>query len=274
MNRRHDRSRSSVGLALGLLLGLISGLSGAGAAPLPGKVEIGDLEQSRKWRLVVDGDDENGAKIFYSDYEVAWLVQSPKLGTLLISPRGRSVQRLEGRGMRALSAARAALDGGGDAETVATYAPSGQAMAFELDGRSVVLEPSPPLVGRQDRDALEQRHPIFAERGKRYGDRAGLKAPPPRPPENVTVRVYFGPESAICERIVPKIMAVEKAWKQVRFEYYGLPEILTDDEQARAHRVSGVPTILILQDGREIDRLTGRVLDDPAGALRGALAGL
>ena len=281
MNRRIDRAsiasslKITPGLLLGFLVLLTAVVSSATASPLPGRVDIEDLEQTRHWQIKIDGQIREDVDIFYSDYEVAWLVQSDELGPLLISPRGRSVQRIHRGAIQSKSSARSRVQGNPDRRAVATYEESRGTMSFELDGRRVVLEPAPPLIGRQDFESVEQRHPIFTERAVNYGQRAGLKSAPVQHRENsVKVRVYFGSWSPICERIVPKIIAVEKAWGQVDFEYYGLPERLTDDEQAKAERISGVPTVLILRDGQEVDRLTGRILDDPGPALEQVLGTL
>jgi thiol-disulfide isomerase/thioredoxin len=84
--------------------------------------------------------------------------------------------------------------------------------------------------------------------------------------DELIVRVYFGSWSPICERIVPKIMAVEEAWRFVRFEYYGLPKPLSDDELARSQGITGLQTVLVLRGGEEVARLTGRQLDSPEEA--------
>jgi thiol-disulfide isomerase/thioredoxin len=70
--------------------------------------------------------------------------------------------------------------------------------------------------------------------------------------DELIVRVYFGSWSPICERIVPKIMAVEEAWRFVRFEYYGLPKPLSDDELARSQGITGLQTVLVLRGGEEV----------------------
>ena len=66
-------------------------------------------------------------------------------------------------------------------------------------------------------------------------------------------------------------MAVEKELPGLRFEYYGVPKIITEDEAAKEAGITGVPTLILLKDGQEIDRFMGRQVDNPAELLNQAL---
>ena len=249
----------------------------ATSAPLPGSADIDDLKRTKDWILTVDDEEVSSAKIYYSVYEVAWLVQVPGLDSLLISPRGNSVQTVDAKSLGLKSANRANLKSGSTMEQVSTFEQSHGVMSFELGDRRLELRPAPPLLGRHSSGGLEQRHPEFEQKAALYsGDAdamAGLKAStrPTGNTEDLTVRVYFGSWSPICDRIVPKIIGVEKTWQNVKFEYYGLPKRITDDPEAEQVGISGVPTVLILRDGEEVDRLTGRQLDDPAPVISQAI---
>lgn len=260
------------------LLALATLTTPAIAQPLPGSVDIEDLERTKDWVLEVDGEEVPGAQIYYSDYEVAWLVTSPRLGSLMLSPRGNSVQRVDGKALRAKSKSSAGLDGGSTLEQVTTYSESQRIKTFELDGRVVTLKPAPPLLGYQSFAALEERHPDFEEKARSYSARAPALAAKAAPlaadRDDVVVRVYFGSWSPYCERVVPKIIGVEKAWQHVRFEYYGLPQEIPEDELAKEHRITGVPTVVVSRDGEEVERFMGRQLDEPAELLEGVLGAL
>ena len=256
----------------GFYLVLGGAVPAVAADALPGAVEISDLELTRDWVLAVDGVELETANVYYSEYEVAWLVTEPDLGTLLISPRGSSVQAVTTKSLsRVGPGAEAVLKAGSVLRQVATFEMAQGVMSFELDGLKVQLKPAPPLLGRQSFSALEQRHPAFEEKSVAYGKKLATKsaASPFKSvsgdalPEDLVVRVYFGSWSPICERIVPKIIALEKAWSEVRFEYYGVPKVIPDDEQARQDQITGVPTVMVLSGGEEVDRLSGRLLDEP-----------
>ena len=244
----------------------------APATPLPGSVDIQDLVLTKDWVVSIDGEDVESAEIYYSDYEVAWLIATPKLGTLLLSPRGDSVQSVVGKAVHSKSQSTAMLKAGSTLEQVATFTTSHKVMSFELDGKKVDLKPAPPLLGRQNFGALEERHPQFEEKAAAYRGQAAAKAMPLKSHrDDLMVRVFFGSWSPICARIIPKIIAVEKEWQSVRFEYYGVPKVITDDELAKEQQITGVPTVVILRDGEEVNRYTGRQLDDPVDVLERAL---
>ena len=261
--------------ALICALALVSQASGA--AQLPGSLPIEDLVLTRDYLVEVDGEESPGAEVYYSDYEVAWLLKVPGHGSLLVSPRGKSVQRVAEKAFKKKAGAAAGLEPLTDGEAVTEFTQSRGVITFELDGHTFALRPAPPMLGRQSSEAVANRHPTFEGKAAQYRKRAAAKAAPALKAgdqDELIVRVYFGTWSPICERIVPKLMALEEAWRTVRFEYYGLPKPLIDDEVARAQRITGVPTVLVLRDGEEVARLAGRQLDSPEEALSRAFAGL
>lgn len=256
------------------VLGVLLGASVGWGGPIPGGVDIEDLSPTRDWQLVVDGQVVESASIYYSDYEVAWLVRAADYGVWLISPRGNSVQSVSAEGLVAKSDSTARLKAGSALRQVATFEVSLGVMSFEVDGVAYGLRPAPPLLGRQGFGELENRHPTFKAKALAYRQKAESERPLVKSlPEDLVVRVYFGSWSPICERIVPKLIALEKEWADVRFEYYGLPKVIPDDEVAREAGVTGVPTVVVLRSGEEVRRFTGRQLDDPAGLIGSALVG-
>ena len=245
----------------------------AWATPLPGGVPIEDLEHTRAWQLSIDGEVSQSTLIYYSEYEVAWLLRTPSHGSLLVSPRGMSVQRVAEKAFAKKSGTGAGLEPLGGHEVVAEFTQSQGVISFELDGQAFALEPAPPILGRRSSSDLGERHVAFEHKAANYREKAHKSSAPleKAAAEDLIVRVYFGSWSKICERIVPKIMAVEEAWGHVRFEYYGLPEPLTDDPHAVEARITGVPTVVVLRDGEELERLTGRQLDQPEESIARAL---
>ncbi len=93
--------------------------------------------------------------------------------------------------------------------------------------------------------------------------------------DSIRIRVYFGSWSEICNYLVPKIMQVEGQWGPggVRFEYYGLPQPLTDDQVAVSEGILGIPTAVIYVDDVEVGRLSGRPLNTPEQSFYEILSG-
>lgn len=259
---------------LGCVLGALLAAGPAAAERLPGDAPIEDFEQTKDWVIEVDGEEQAGAQVYYSDYEVAWLLEVPGHGSLLVSPRGNSVQRVGEKALTKGSGIDASMDTVRSHDLVAEFAQSRGVITFDLEGHAFVMKPAPPVLGRRSSEDLDARHPSFGEKSAAYRTKAARRAAPLQKSsaDDVTVRVYFGSWSPICDRIVPKIMAVEESWGHVRFEYYGLPERVTEDPHAVDQRITGVPTVVVLRDGEEVDRLTGRQLDQPEQAIGGALS--
>ena len=281
MNIAHQYHRPSLRRPLRLLAGLLCLALPALAATLPGDTTISDLTLTQDWIFELDEVAVEGAEIYHSDYEVAWLVRAPAMDALLISPRGNLVRRIaDAESFQPAGASAAELAAGAAGERVAEMVTRGKAMTFELDGQRARLVPAPPLLGRQAMEAVEKRHPRFTAKRLAYSSAKSSALTPPSALKagasaETTVWVYFGSWSSACRRIVPKIEAVEEAWRghNVRFEYYGLPQPLTGDSRAVAQEIHGVPTVVVTRGGEEIGRITGRPLDDPATALSQVMGG-
>ncbi len=233
---------------------------------VPGNAAIEDLELTPDFLFELDGKVLDSAEIYASTRHVAYLVITPRLeAPLLISPRGNSVQsvQVERLTRRELGAS---LDAGFPLTYLGEYQRKRDAMVFELDGKTARLKPAPPLLGHQSHVSLSARDPKLASKAKAYAMKSGFALSTlPVAADSIRIRVYFGTWSEICNYLVPKIMQVEEQWgpQGVRFEYYGLPRPLTDDQVAVRDGILGVPTAIVYVDDVEVGRLSGRPLDTP-----------
>ncbi|MCP4658594.1 MAG: thioredoxin family protein [bacterium] len=247
------------------------------ATELPGKSAVSDFELTSQYVFELDGRDLEGAEIYYSKYEVAYLVIASELATpLLVSPRGHSVQRVQPQKLAKRKKIRADLGANAVLEFVGEYRRRRGAMIFTIDGKTAKLKPHPPVLGHQSSADVRDRLPKYAHLAEARGRSAKAGLPElPQAGENLKVRVYFGSWSPLCERLVPGIIAVEEKRKnpQVRFEYYGLPRRIIDDPVAREDGIYAVPTAVVYRDDEEIGRLTGLQLRSPAEGLARLLTG-
>ncbi len=233
---------------------------------VPGDVAIEDLELTPDFLFELDGATVEDAEIYSSKRHVAYLVVTPELSApLLISPRGESVQsvQVEKLDLRELGAS---LEAGFPLEYLGEYEFKRGEMIFELDSKTARLKPAPPLLGHQSHVSLGEHDPKLASKAKAYALKSGFGPTTlPVAADSIRIRVYFGSWNEICNYLVPKIMQVEEQWgpQGVRFEYYGLPQPLTDDQVAVKDGILGVPTAVIYVDDVEVGRLSGRPLDTP-----------
>ncbi len=247
----------------------------AESSPLPGQRSIEDFQQTSDWQFELEGEARETAEIYHSQREVAYLVIGAGMDRpLLVSPRGKSVQTVPATAI-VRQADGAMLDGGSATESLGTYTLTGDAMRFEIDGQTAMLRPRPALLGNQSQDAVVERSPQYARTAQAYSLVKGVVSNElPVDGERVRIRVYFGSWSEICGELVPKIMRVEEEWRSqgVRFEYYGVPQPITDDAVAVAEGILGVPTAVAYVDGEEVGRLSGRPLNTPDTSLREILS--
>ncbi len=76
------------------------------------------------------------------------------------------------------------------------------------------------------------------------------------------MRVYFGSWCPVCGRLVPKILKLQSDLKgaKIQFEYYGLPQPMSDDPITAKENLNGVPTAIVYVDGKEFGRQDGHTL--------------
>lgn len=269
-----------LGLAalLGLLLLGLAATVGAAPPPLPGQAAITDLQVDGDWTLWIDDEIDSTAEVYFSRYEVAWLVVSERITPLLISPRGFSVQEVDVSSLKESAATSWEVSAGSALGQVATATKSQGVYAFSLGEQQVELRPTPPLLGPHTFNAVEKRHPVAAERAAHFRARAAKspmrKAAGTEARQDLLIKVYFGSWSSYSNLVMPKLLGLEKELGHLRFEYYGLPEKIDQDPEATERRISGVPTLMVLKDGVELSRHMGRELYDPQSLLEEVLAGI
>ncbi len=267
--------RFATGLVIAILI-TCSFRAHAQSNVVPGNATIEDLEVTSGFLFELNGAILEDAEIYSSKRHVAYLVITPELDApLLISPRGESVQTVQVERI-ARHELGATLEAGFPLEYLGEYELQLGEMVFELDGKTARLKPAPPLLGHQSHVSLSKHDPKLTGKAKAYAMKSGFgPATLPVAADAIRIRVYFGTWSEICNYLVPKIMQVEEQWgpEGVRFEYYGLPRPLTDDQIAVKDSILGVPTALIYVDDVEVGRLSGRPLDTPEESFYEILAG-
>ncbi len=121
---------------------------------------------------------------------------------------------------------------------------SGQMVSFNVKGQAASLRPKPPLLGLQTADSLKKYKSDYAFKADEYKTDPALVAKLKAESRNVRVRVYFGTWCSVCSRMVPKILklASELKGSKIAFEYYGLPQPMSDDPMTAKENLNGVPT--------------------------------
>lgn len=244
----------------------------------PGLDKADDLQLVDTHVLELDGQILDDADIYFSPLEVFYLAVSKELeAPLMISPRGRLVQWVDGKKLKKRGPVNATLGSRAAGRSVGKYNLHHKVYSFDLEGAQAKLVPAPLLLGRQSIESMKGHHKLYAHRSQAHViKRTGLKILPVRDGE-VLVQVFFNSQDSMCKRILPKILKLEETFrgpkKNLRFEYFGLPARFPEDEKARELGVWGVPIAIVYVDGKEVGRVRALELDRPEENLLPLLTG-
>lgn len=269
----HKRSAlSAAALALALLAAAVPAVQSQGVPSdnlLRGFQPLGD------YLLIINGKPVAG-EIYQNEMPAVLVISSSLASPILLTPRAGTVQTVPI--MKISKQKNGSVDLLADAVlgTVGPFQQSGDNVSFNYQGKSVTLNPKPPLVGVHASQELKTHNPSYARTASTYTPNgaaiASLKKAKP-----ATVRVYFGSWCPHCRQHVPLMLKVEDQLKgsKVKFEYFGLrkpPEGWNDPEIKKVN-VRGVPTGIVYVGGKEIGRITGESWDAPEVQLNKILTG-
>ncbi len=254
------------GLAGGLLAAaLILGVTAA-AAQVPADAMFSGFKRNGEFLFELDGEPLKHAEIYLSKRATAYLVIAPELASpLLISPRAGSVESVSF--MKVMKRDDGTIDLLADASfnRLGAFRIAGQEIVFEVKGKDAKLKAKPPLLGGQEPEALKSYKPEYSQLAEEYTPEARYLGNLRSQQDAVRVRVYFGTWCPVCGRLVPRILRLgeELEGSRVQFEYYGLPQPMTDDPVTKAQDLHGVPTAIVYVGDEEVGRLTGGDLNAP-----------
>ncbi len=218
-------------------------------------------------------DDEvlADAELFHAERPPTYLLRSSQLERpLLINVPNQRVESVSADKIRDNANGTLNLLDGADVEWAGVFEVESSRLVATLGGSQLVLAPKPDLLGTRTAAEIVVHDPS-------YGYRAGLYPPSQkaidalrRETRQVTIKVYFGSWCSACSRVLPWLMAVEKALEDspLTFEYHGLPQTLENSAG-----IKGVPTAIVSADGVELGRRTSTGLGIPEEALLEILAG-
>lgn len=220
--------------------------------------------------IEIDGQDRPEAQILGARHARSLLVMGAGLPTpVLIDLATGSVS-----GVHLMKVAK--RDGGSIdllpnpvARPYGTYSIDGERILFEIEGRRVAVKPKPVLTGDRTPAELVAYDPTYATKRDIYSTSQPLVEQLRQQDETVRVRIYFGTWCPFCAEMVPRVLKLGEQLEgsNVRFEYYGLPRHVSEDAEARAMNIRGVPTGIVYSGGKEIGRISGNSWRSPEQAL-------
>lgn len=138
-----------------------------------------------------------------------------------------------------------------------TLTPS--ALTFDMGGHWIRVIPTPPLVGEVTPDAFLGLCPEFQDRERAYEPRPEMVEQIASADGDVSVEVFFGSWCPHCQQVLPMLIkSLRMAGNsKLSVKMIGLPRAFRDDPAVKARAVTGVPTVIVFQDGEEVGRFSG-----------------
>ncbi|MFH1143893.1 MAG: thioredoxin family protein [Candidatus Eisenbacteria bacterium] len=129
-------------------------------------------------------------------------------------------------------------------------------------GKSILVEPAPPLVGTLSRSELEARQPVYARHAHSYHPDPGMVTILAANRHPVEILAFFGSWCRTCKNLLPALIATLDAADNPAFHLVliGLDENMQEPAELIAtHGLSATPSFIFLTDGYEL----GRIEDQP-----------
>jgi thiol-disulfide isomerase/thioredoxin len=264
------------------IFALLAILAAAWALPGPAHGQQADalfkgFEPWGELLLKVDGKEAPKARLYFARQAQALLVRSAEFPEpVLVDIAGRSVATVD------LMRVADRPDGTVDLLADAVLPPSGtlatgaDGASFTVDGKRAELIQNPYLLGPHQGFELLDHDVHYRWLADHYEPDAGSIAQLRKDSRPVRVLTFFGSWCPHCAAHVPLLLSAEKAVGRARieFDYYGLPKTgMTVEQEAAKWGVRGVPTTIVLVDGKEIGRIPNDGWAHPEVALATLLAG-
>jgi len=248
-------------------------VAAAAPAQVPADAVFQGFQPTGELQVEIDGELQPKAELLISERAQAYLLMTIKLPSpVLVELRGGRVSKVHLMKVVRRDDGSADILADADLRPVGRYRIEGTSVAFEVDGKHVVLKEKPPLLGMVNRSQLIDYEPGYGVSARSYApDAEAMAALRSQAKSDVRVRVYFGSWCPHCRRHVPYILRVEKdleeAGSPIAFEYVGLPRYDPKKPDLWPEGVKGVPTAVVYAGGREIGRIENNQWNAPEVAL-------
>ena len=151
----------------------------------------------------------------------------------------------------------------------------GRDLSFIAGGKRVVVQPLDPILGDVNVEDLLARIPELRRAKQAYTPRTGQMRLLAKLQRHLRLLVFMGSWCPHCEQLVPRLLKVAEdlPGRPLEIALHLVPRSMSGDLLARQYRVGAVPTVLIIEDGKEIARLEGEDLKRPEAGLTRVLFG-
>ena len=223
------------------------------------------------YRVEVDGAEIRTAEMFLGDPGLLLLGCSLRF-PVLVCPTDQTVRYIPQENVIRDKEGNVSMKGT-PTDPISSYQTSGGQIMFQAEGRKVKLSPKPALVGTQTLEKIIAHNPDYETRIKNYAPDEAAVTFLSQYTRKTQIQIYFGSWCSVCEAWVPRLVKSVQSAKNpaLEMQFQAFPKNFIGDATAKAKGITGVPTIILVQNEKEIGRLNGRPED---GTIEEAVAKL
>jgi thiol-disulfide isomerase/thioredoxin len=216
------------------------------------------LAPTSNFRLEVDGREIREAEMYVCETGLV-ILNCPLKDPILVARQDQTVRYLPAGGVVRDSMGNYSLTAV-PSSPISTYQVSSGHIIFQAEGRRLRLSPREPLVGEQTLEAIIRHAPDYARRIEDYRPDAASVEFLKKYARKTQLDIYFGTWCSVCEAWIPRLVKSIQASGNaaITTRFLALDKNFPSDPKIRAKDIRGVPTIILIQDGREVGRLAGR----------------
>ncbi|HEV8375773.1 MAG TPA: thioredoxin family protein [Candidatus Polarisedimenticolia bacterium] len=227
----------------------------APTSALPGLVAFAPTST---YKVEVDGAEIRTAETFLGEPGLLILGCSLRF-PVLVCPADQSIRYIPQENVIRDAEGNVSMKGT-PTDPISSFQTSGQQIIFSAEGRKVRLSPKPALIGIQTLDKIIAHNPDYESRIKNYKPNEEAVAFLNKYGTKTEVQIYFGSWCGVCEAWVPRLVKSLQSANNpaLQMQFMALPKNFSTDANSRSKGITGVPTIILVQNGREVTRLNGR----------------
>lgn len=213
------------------------------------------------YKVEVDGAEIRTAEMFLGDPGLLLLGCSLRF-PVLVCPTDQTIRYIPQENVIRDAEGNVSMKGT-PTDPISSYQTNGGQILFQAEGRKVKLSPKPALVGTQTLEKIIAHNPDYESRIKNYIPNEAAVTFLSQYTRKTDIQIFFGSWCSVCEAWVPRLVKSIQSAKNpaLEMQFQALPKKFIGDATAKAKGITGVPTIIVVQNGKEIGRLGGRPED-------------
>jgi thiol-disulfide isomerase/thioredoxin len=221
--------------------------------------EDSEWQRSCRFAVQVDGSDTTSGAIYERRGTPDMLGKLADNSWFLLQPAQRRVLELKPGQVAVAQDAHTATLSGALPNDGGTVRLTPAALSFDVTGRWVKVLPTPPLIGEVTAEDFLDLCPDYQEAEVSYEPDTKMVSRLASADGSRSVEVFFGSWCPHCQQILPKLMKSLRLANnsKLQVKWIGLPRSFASEPHVKAREVRGVPTIIVLEEGRELGRFNG-----------------